>query len=101
MRVIRACPDAAGRIQDFSGQDEFQQRGSPHTRSLLWTVDAPVFEINTDAEICMDFDKFVTVSRSKVEEELIGLQTHHRIVRPARRYGEAGQHVGSPFRGPQ
>jgi hypothetical protein len=77
MRVLRARLDAAGRMQDFFGQDEFQQSGSPHTHSLLWTIDASAFKINTDAKICTYVNKFVTLSRSKIEDERVCLQTHH------------------------
>lgn len=65
-----------GKIVDYFFRVEFQQRGSPHIRMLLWIENAPTYEASTKEEIQIFIDKHCTCSQNDDIPTLINYQTH-------------------------
>ncbi|KAJ8048786.1 hypothetical protein HOLleu_01245 [Holothuria leucospilota] len=60
---------------------EFQARGSPHTHGFLWVKGSPVFDEDSDKDICEFIDKYITCSKQATDNNAKALverfQTHH------------------------
>ena len=58
--VILSAQNPIGEVIDYFFRVEFQQRGSPHIHCLFWIKDAPVFDKDTDEDVCEFVDQFIT-----------------------------------------
>ena len=67
--VIRSPAKPIGEVIDYFYRVEFQQRGSPHIHCLFWVKDAPVFDKESDQDICDFVDKYVTCELPNQETE--------------------------------
>ena len=67
-----------GHLQDYFYRVEFQKRGSPHIHGLCWMKNAPVFDKNTDQEVCDYVDNCISCSLDVPEDQqpFVKLQTH-------------------------
>ena len=76
--IIKSGHNPLGEMTDYFYRVEFQQRGSPHIHMLMWTKNSPVFERDSEQEICSYVDQFTSCSkRQDVSlQDLITLQTH-------------------------
>ena len=76
--VIKSGHNPLGEMTDYFYRVEFQQRGSPHIHMLMWTKNSPVFERDTEQQICSYVDQFTSCSKSQDAslQDLITLQTH-------------------------
>ena len=73
-----------GKITDYFHRVEFQARGWPHLHCLIWIEDAPLLDVQSDAEICGFIDKHITSSTPNEEQDqelhelVTALQTHSK-----------------------
>ena len=67
--------DAAplGKISDWFYRVEYQRRGSPHIRILIWLEDAPEFGKDSDAKVTSFIDKIITCQKPIDNLELLNL----------------------------
>ena len=62
--VLKSEVMPVGEIADFFYRVEFQQRGSPHIRALLWIKNAPQFEVDSNDKIVEFVDKYLTCEKN-------------------------------------
>ena len=49
---------------------EFQARGSPHARCLLWIKDAPKYGVDSNVSVCQFIDKHISCAISENDSKL-------------------------------
>ena len=54
-----------GHITDYVIKIEFQMRGSPHAHCLLWVKDTPKINQDSDDNVCIFIDKYITAMMHK------------------------------------
>lgn len=62
-----------GKISDWFYRVEYQQRGSPHVRMLIWLEDAPEFGNDSDAKVTSFIEKIITCQKPIDNLELLNL----------------------------
>lgn len=65
-----------GEIIDYAGVDEFTSMGNPHVHLLVWTEDAPIFDVNSDEQVISYIDRYLTTDIDSVDPELGNVQRH-------------------------
>jgi len=55
---------------------EFQNRGSKHEHGVLWIEDAPIYGKDSDLEIAMFLDKYITCDTDHLHPNLAKLHKH-------------------------
>ncbi|XP_016522477.1 uncharacterized protein LOC107834962 [Poecilia formosa] len=73
--VLMSPANPIGKIEDYYYRVEFQQRGSPHCHCLFWISGAPVLDKNTDEEVIVFIDKYVTCEIPSEEDLLFEVVT--------------------------
>jgi len=69
-----------GKMEDWSYQVEFQQRGSPHIHMLIWIKGASKFGVDSDEDVCKFIDNTISCSKPLddcVLDELVSRQVHN------------------------
>lgn len=62
--VLKSESQPIGKIVDYFGKIEFQQRGSPHIHLLVWIKDAPVYGQSDISEVISFIDRYVTCKKT-------------------------------------
>ena len=67
-----------GNIKDWFYRVEYQQRGSPHIRMLIWLENAPVFGVPKDDDVTSFIDQYYFTRHLPLnnEHDLINLVNH-------------------------
>jgi hypothetical protein len=76
MKVMVVESDVLGDVTDYAGVDEFQARGTPHLRILLWCKDAPVYGQHTDEAVKAFLKQYISTDSSSVLPEHAAVQSH-------------------------
>ncbi|XP_062570615.1 uncharacterized protein LOC134232646, partial [Saccostrea cucullata] len=77
--VLKSPHNPLGVVTDVFRRVEFQNRGSPHIHMLVWTSDAPKHKENSNEEIELYVDKYVTCGSQENDsqmKQLVDLQVH-------------------------
>lgn len=90
--VLKSHSQPIGKIADYFGRIEFQQRGSPHIHLLIWIKDAPVYSPSHLSDVISFIDKYVTCKKDITIPSLFIYQTH-RHAKTCRKKGK--QFAGS------
>ena len=70
---FRKCTDK--QVADYAIRIEFQARGSPHAHCVILVKDAPKYFINSDSEVCIFIDQYISCERLK---DLVLLLQQHK-----------------------
>ena len=67
-----------GVLQDYFYRVEFQKRGSPHIHGLCWMKGAPLFNVQSEQQVCDYIDKCISCSLNVPEDQqcFVRLQAH-------------------------
>ena len=96
--VLESTHSPLGKICDSFVRVEFQQRGSPHVHVLLWTENAPKYEIDKNEDIVDFVDRYVSCSSDVPEEHAEFLQyQQHQHSTTCRKKGKAVCRFGFPI----
>ncbi|XP_069110077.1 uncharacterized protein [Argopecten irradians] len=76
--ILKSEHAPIGRVTDTFQRIEFQNRGSPHVHMMIWTDDAPKYNIDSEQDIIQYVDNHVTCSLDVDDnvQELIQMQVH-------------------------
>ena len=77
--VLKSHHNPLGIVVDVFRRVEFQNRGSPHIHMLVWTSDAPKYKENSDEEIEVYVDQYITADTQEKDplmKPLVNLQVH-------------------------
>ena len=59
-KYILSCANLVGKVKEYAIKIEFQERGSPHAHCLLWVDGAPKIDVDSDEEVCLFIDKYIS-----------------------------------------
>ena len=79
--VLKSKAKPLGEIVDYAMRIEFQSRGSPHARCVLWVKDAPKYGVDSDEDVCAFIDQYVSCAIPAVDcklKELVLMVQLHR-----------------------
>lgn len=76
LTAMKSCDALSGKVVDCFWRDEFQQRGTPHTRMAVYVKDAPVLNVDPDHRICEFVSSFITTSAKGISCENLEAQEH-------------------------
>ncbi|PJE78258.1 ATP-dependent RecD-like DNA helicase [invertebrate metagenome] len=76
--VLKSEHAPIGSVTDTFQRIEFQNRGSPHVHMMIWTENAPKYNIDSEEDIIRYVDKYVTCSLDVDDDmqEFIKMQVH-------------------------
>ncbi|XP_033756117.1 uncharacterized protein LOC117338862 [Pecten maximus] len=76
--VLKSEHAPIGSVTDTFQRIEFQNRGSPHVHMMIWTENAPKYNIDSEEDIIRYVDKHVTCSLAVDDDmqEFIKMQVH-------------------------
>ncbi|XP_069109182.1 uncharacterized protein [Argopecten irradians] len=76
--ILKSEHAPIGRVTDTFQRIEFQNRGSPHVHMMIWTDDAPKYNIDSEQDIIQYVDNHVTCSLDVDDnvQEIIQMQVH-------------------------
>ena len=95
--VLKSSCEPIGKVLDYFYRVEFQQRGSPHIRMLVWIENAPTLETNSEEEIVQFVDQYLTCNtNNESTANLVGLQSHKHS-RTCRKKGKPICRFGFPL----
>ena len=79
--VLMSTAQPLGEIVDFAIRVEFQARGPPHAHCVLWVKDAPKYGVDSNDDVCIFIDQYVSCAISADDcnlKELVLLLQQHR-----------------------
>jgi hypothetical protein len=91
----------SGKIVDYFWGDEFQKRGTPHTRMAVYVKKALVLGVNFYQEICDFANRYVTTSSERASVENLEAQQHQHSKRYCLRKSAVGNSLYYKFEFPK